>query len=217
MGKLYVQDTVVDNSDNDWLAKCKGYLTYIDEHITNVGKAYKILFEKPFTEVDSQELQIPVGELNKARLKAKEAIQTHDESKYSDEEFDGYRAHFFRTTDEQNKYDTDKEFKLINDENYEEAWEHHYKNNDHHPKYWKFVDIVDGRKVKVNEEKSEATEMPLYAILHMLCDWQAMSIKFNNKVSEWYATKATEEKEDMNPNTKVIVDRFVEWIKNYKE
>jgi hypothetical protein len=51
-----------------------------------------------------------------------EIIEEHDESKFSEEEFEPYAQKWFgdgKKTPE-----------------YEAAWEHHYMNNEHHPEYW---------------------------------------------------------------------------------
>ncbi len=216
MGQLFIQDTVIDN-DNEWLSKNKEYLAYIDEHTSNIKKSFDILFKKSFKEMDAQELDISAEELNKARLKVKDALNNHDISKYSDEEFDPYRCKYFMTSAEQKKYNELFDYREIIESNFDKAWHHHIIENDHHPEHWKWVDVINNRYVVRDTEKSEAVEMPLYAILHMLCDWEAMSIKFNNKLSDWYINEANDEKKALNPNTKIIVDKFVEWIKNHKE
>jgi len=54
-------------------------------------------------------------------------IAEHDESKFSEEEFEPYAQKWFG-----DKKDT-REYKL--------AWEHHYLNNEHHPEYWDGEDM----------------------------------------------------------------------------
>ena len=49
-------------------------------------------------------------------------IEEHDDSKYSDEEFEPYAQHFYGTKD--------------NDFEYSEAWKHHWTHNEHHPEFW---------------------------------------------------------------------------------
>ena len=49
-------------------------------------------------------------------------IKEHDESKWSDEEFEPYAQHFYGTKD--------------NDLEFEEAWKHHWMHNEHHPEFW---------------------------------------------------------------------------------
>jgi hypothetical protein len=54
-------------------------------------------------------------------------IKAHDESKFSEEEFEPYAQKWFgdgKKTPE-----------------YEAAWEHHWSNNEHHPEYWDGEDM----------------------------------------------------------------------------
>jgi hypothetical protein len=51
-----------------------------------------------------------------------ELIEEHDESKFSEEEFEPYAKKWFG-----DKKKTPE---------YEAAWEHHWQNNEHHPEYW---------------------------------------------------------------------------------
>ena len=51
-----------------------------------------------------------------------EIIKEHDESKFSDEEFEAYAQHFYG----------DKK----NDFEFGEAWKHHWTHNEHHPEFW---------------------------------------------------------------------------------
>lgn len=224
MGKIYVNNSVMDNDDSDIIKKTKEYLNYIDEHIRNVKSAYNNLF-RSFKEEDANEIGIPYNNMQSAKRMCNIILDSHDESKYEDEEFYGYRNKYYMTDKEQKKYDNDRAYSKEVDENYEKAWEHHYKNNQHHPDYWLWVDYdptgndstVKGRYIHRETPRSEAIEMPLYAVLEMLCDWEAMSMKFNNKLSDWYANNADDEKKKLNPNTKDLVDKFIEWIKNHKE
>ena len=52
-----------------------------------------------------------------------EMIQEHDDSKFSEEEFEAYAQRFYN-----NGEDDSLEFK--------ESWKHHYMNNEHHPEFW---------------------------------------------------------------------------------
>lgn len=49
-------------------------------------------------------------------------IKEHDESKFSEEEFEPYAQKWFGNGQETIEYEL--------------AWEHHYMNNEHHPEYW---------------------------------------------------------------------------------
>lgn len=51
---------------------------------------------------------------------------------------------------------------------YNDAWIHHYRKNKHHPEYW------------------DLRDMDLISIAEMMCDWNAMSIKFNDTPQLFY-------------------------------
>jgi hypothetical protein len=57
----------------------------------------------------------------------KDLIKEHDESKFSEEEFEPYAK----------KWHLDG----IKTPEYEAAWEHHWSNNEHHPEYWDGEDM----------------------------------------------------------------------------
>lgn len=179
-------------NNSQLIGKNQEYLEYISEHIENVKSAYRFLFSNPAIrlEIDGYTQE----QLIKLYDSLEEDILNHDQSKYSNEEFYAYRIKFFPTDYEGHKMETDEEFSKEVDENFEEAWKHHYENNDHHPKFWK------------------GEEMSLKAILHMICDWEAMSKKFGGSVIKWYTTKADEEKKDLNPKTKVLLESILEQI-----
>lgn len=90
-------------------------------------------------------------------------IEQHDMSKYSEEEYDAYRKHFY-PINEQEKNESEKEF--------DAAWEHHWKTNDHH---WQ-------NRVNDTEFNTE-TEC---AILENVCDWLAMGYKFKDRPYQYY-------------------------------
>jgi len=117
-------------------------------------------------------------------------VKNHDDSKYTHLEFGAYRIKFFP---EKNEEQSKKHFK--------EAWNHHQKFNPHHWQYW----------IMWKPEGSVALEMDYYYMLEMMCDWTAMSLKFNQKsVSEWYE----KEKDNMllAPRTRMMIeDRLFEF------
>ena len=51
-----------------------------------------------------------------------ELIKEHDESKFSEEEFEPYAQRWFGDKKKTPEYNR--------------AWEHHWQNNEHHPEYW---------------------------------------------------------------------------------
>lgn len=103
-------------------------------------------------------------------LEIEQQIQAHDASKYSMLEFTAYRQKFF-TADEEEK----------NDARFHAAWVHHIANNPHHWEYW----------VSFKNGKPYPCEMSLSSVVEMLCDWTAMSVKFNNVPSDWFEENRT--------------------------
>lgn len=149
------------------------YMNYIEEHIANV----KTVFQK-YGDRLSQELHINKFELERN-------IYKHDMSKFSDDEFNAYRNYYYPCTDEK-----------VNKEEFNKAWEHHYRNNPHHPQYWEIDDNIQ--------------DMPNIYIAEMLCDWEAMSMKFNSNTYEYYLKER--DKKPFSENTKKILDVVVEKI-----
>ncbi len=177
------------------LSKEQEYFAYINEHKNNVLKAYENLFKanSNFFEISGNtDILEAMGLLETNHL-----LEQHDDTKYSDEEFDAYRVKFYPTKDEAEKYATDEAYKTIADENFNKAWEHHYTNNDHHPNFW--------AKKNENEALVPNTDMEMQAIVHMICDWQAMSYKFKSDMWEWFENDADSEKGCMTLQTKSIV------------
>ncbi len=130
----------------------KAYIAYIDEHRKNVNTAF-ISFGK----IICLALSMVHGEYDVLRR----YVKNHDASKYSEEEFSGYRQWFYP--------EKDKEKDSIL---FKKAWEHHYKNNPHHWEYFL--------------ENGTAKEMSKLNIAEMLLDWIAMSMKFKNNPADWY-------------------------------
>ena len=105
-----------------------------------------------------------------------ELIAEHDESKFSEEEFEAYAQKWFGNKE--------KTFE------YEQAWEHHYMNNEHHPEYW------------------NGEDMPLIYILEMICDWGSFSIEKKDlkELSDFYYNKAQDDPEkNLSDATKEII------------
>lgn len=131
----------------------KAYSKYIDEHRANIEAVWKNL-EPLFTDV------FWLDECSHITLD--HLIETHDLSKYSNDEFYGYQQ-FFYTADGQ----------VAHNDSFDYAWNHHQKHNPHHWEYW----VMGCGKV-----------LPMTGVywLEMLCDWGAMSLKFGDTPSEFY-------------------------------
>jgi hypothetical protein len=153
-----------------------GYLEenkkYIEEHKANVKKF-----------ADWLEARLPELFENIDLDLFHELIAEHDDSKFSEAEFEPYAQRWFG--------DGKKSIA------YEEAWKHHWTNNEHHPEFWLGED------------------MPYIYILEMLCDWGSFSIKSGdmNELSDFYYTKAQDDEEkNLSDNTKIIIEEILEKI-----
>ena len=153
-----------------------GYLEenkkYIEEHIANVKKFADWLVENLPELFDGKDLDAFY-----------EIIDEHDESKFSEEEFEPYAQKWFGNGEKSLAY--------------EEAWKHHWMNNEHHPEHW------------------FGEDMPYIYILEMICDWGSFSIKSGNfrELSDFYYTKAKDDEEkNLSENTKMIIEEILDKI-----
>lgn len=187
-----LNSTIVDDTIQRNL-KEKEYLDYINEHISLVKKAYMMYFY-PLMNKEIISEYFSNEDFQLALKTAVEKIATHDASKFSDSEFDGYRAKWHPTDKETHM---DQEYIDMVTEAYDLAWIHHYSVNDHHPKHW------------VDPKTGEIANMTLPAIIEMICDWEAMSMKFDTNTMDWYENKAKDEKSAMSTQTKNIVEEIM--------
>ena len=125
-------------------------------------------------------------EFKDAILLAKSAVRMHDMSKWGEAEFEPYRAHW-NPTDEEKLRGEDYQNQV--DLDYQNAWRHHYENNDHHPKFW------------YDFENNTPRDMSLDAIIHMLCDWESFDIDSPSRTVKWYINHSIEEHKFMSPQT----------------
>ena len=153
-----------------------GYLEenekYIEEHRANVKKFADWLVENLPELFDGCDLDTFY-----------EVIDEHDDSKYSEEEFEPYAQKWFGNGEKSLAY--------------EEAWKHHWMNNEHHPEHW------------------FGEDMPYIYILEMICDWGSFSIKSGNfrELSDFYYTKAKDDEEkNLSENTKMIIEEILDKI-----
>lgn len=188
---ITVLDRENDSQDLEKNLKVQEYLDYINNHVGNVIMMYKKDF---YHFLDNEDLVITneyfsTEEFKAAIAELADTIESHDASKYDEEEFNAYRRHFHPTKAEEAEEDQQTQ----RDE-FEAAWEHHYTNNPHHPQYW------------VNKETGVPTDMSLRAIIEMICDWNAMSYKFGQITTDWYENKADKEKKAMTEKTRNITE-----------
>jgi hypothetical protein len=148
------------------------YRKYVIEHKQRVKKFADWLKEnlpELFNEVDEGHFDV--------------YIEEHDASKFSEEEFEPYAQKWFNDGEKTPEY--------------EAAWEHHYKNNEHHPEFW------DGQ------------DIPEIFILEMLCDWGSFSIdkgNLNELISFYYDKARDDEEKNLSENTKAYIEEVLSKI-----
>ena len=138
-------------------SKEREYFDYIMEHKANVKKAWEEVQGKLEGEFWlDQYLWHYIDDF----------VKQHDDSKLSNEEFDGYRQYFYPEPGV-----------LKNPEMFRSAWLNHVHKNPHHWNHWVLVNSL---------EKSVALNMPFVYIFEMLLDWKAMSYKMGDTVKAFY-------------------------------
>ena len=142
-------------------AKEKEYKAYVEEHISNVQKAWETMKKNKdvmsyIGKISGVDISFTIAALNNQ-------IKAHDMSKFSVEEWEPYRMHH-HSVDEQEKIDSQAD--------YEKAWIHHYTNNLHHWNWWAY--------------NKQEDKMTLNYVIEMCCDWIAMSMKFGGDAYHWY-------------------------------
>ena len=144
-----------------YIEKVAEYKSYIDTHKKNVLK----MFEQYGEELCHR--------LNVNHKELAERLLDHDASKYSKEEFEGFRAYYYPTLEEE----VDVENKGLRKKQYDAAWLHHLRNNAHHPEFWMYMD-----------ENNEICYTPMdnIHVAEMLLDWAGMGIFFNKSAYEYW-------------------------------
>ena len=167
------------------------YMEYIKDHINNVHKAFENMYKikDKFEDIDRDDIYDAIES-----VKEKGIINIHDESKYSDEEFDAYRRYFY-SIDDKEKEESEEDFEL--------AWKHHYENNPHHPEYW----IKDG----------EPVDMKIEYIVEMACDWIAMSYSKGGTALKYLEDNREEKQKVMTENTMNILETILNIFYSDKE
>lgn len=202
-----------DTNSLDRIQKEKDYIGYLTNHIANVKKAYEILFLPLLTQnIVCDDALFSAEDFKYAILAIKNDIEHHDESKWGNEEWEPYRMHWNPTDEEKLR---DEIYQAEVEEAYNNAWKHHYENNDHHPKFW------------YDFENNVARDMSLGAIIHMLCDWESFSINSGKGTVKWWINRSEEERKFISPKTVSILeyilfhilhpDEYKEYVPNKSE
>ena len=139
--------------------KERQYKKYINEHLEYIDKAFEEMVMCP----DMAWIGWETG----LHADLYDQIKVHDESKWSVEEFEPYRKNFYPINDEE---------KALNEEDFETAWKHHYRNNRHHWECRQYDECPNGKLTK--EQQIDCLENVI--------DWMAMGYKFNDRPYQFY-------------------------------
>ena len=160
MKKLIYENIINDpNISEGQKIQERKYKQYIDNHKKTVIatweelKQNKIIYNYILSQSQSKDI-IEIIDKN---------IPNHDNSKYGEEEWEPYRKKFFPVNELE---------KIVSNNEFSIAWEHHKKINSHHHEHW--------------EEINQNDKMPLYDVVEMCCDWISMSKFFGGTALEWY-------------------------------
>jgi hypothetical protein len=169
------------------------YDRYLETHVLNVERAFAWLFgrlpldliecywtDKTFTYIAGY---LPIS-------------AHHDDTKWSESEYDAYDAYFFKERTEE----VEKAFDY--------AWLHHIHNNPHHWQHWLLYDD-DGEKPKI-----KALEMPKPYAIEMVADWWSFSWQLGDKteILRWY--DENKDKMMLHPNTRAFVEGILDFIRD---
>ena len=169
IGFLQALDNITENLDS-YQEEYKQYIINHKKRVTKFADWMKENLPELFNEPGLEDFD--------------ELIAEHDQSKFSEEEFEPYAEHFYGSKD--------------NDFEFEQAWEHHYTVNEHHPEHWM------------------GSDMPLIYILEMICDWGSFSIDKGDitELIDYYYSKARDDEDkDLSDNTKTIIEEILSKIK----
>lgn len=112
-----------------------------------------------------------------------EVIEEHDDSKFSEEEFEPYAQKWFNNSGKTPEY--------------EAAWKHHWLNNEHHPEFWLGEDMP---------------YIYILEMLCDWGSFSIKSGDFR-ELSDFYYTKAKDDPEKMlSDNTKIIIEEILSKI-----
>lgn len=161
------------------------YDAYLTKHKDGVSKAFE------WINLNMHELIYP----NETQLRNQ--IATHDESKFSPEEYDAYDAYF---------YGTNKTFMVV--ENFNKAWLHHIHNNPHHWQHWVLLQ---------DEGTVVCVDMPMNYIIEMICDWWSFSWTDGNlfEIFDWY--EDNKKNMDLSDLTRTIVEGMLNQMRETLE
>lgn len=176
----------------------EAYKKYVQEHIENVQKAFAMFGVYLVSYLESR-----VGRENRGWLinAVKTNIRDHDKSKFGTIEFDAYAAKFYPC-----KEDIERGAKAIEDE-FQKAWEHHYKYNNHHPEHWK-IHLDDG---------DVYSNMSTDALMEMILDWISVSMTYKTSTYDWWFSNPSGRAEKVTMLNENIIKIIDDIMKDFKK
>ncbi len=193
----------IDGRDTEVGIQEEKYYDRVLLHKKFVIDAYMNLIENPASGLTVEEK--PVQQYAEI---LKPIIYAHDSTKLEDEEFYPYRAKHNPTSRETYLYNNDEDYRQKVDELFNAATLHHLKHNSHHPEFWCFIDGTD--------ELGVPRDMDIVSILHMLCDWQAMSYELGGSVKSYWQGDGKRHRAHMSDKTIEIWENLISQLPNTK-
>ena len=164
------------------------YDEYLKNHKACVMQAYTFLEEHGVLPVD---------------FTMRYQLEKHDDSKYSEEEYDAYDTHFYGDA-----YHNDPA-----NEDFMYAFLHHLHNNPHHWQHWVLIEDAN------EDHKEQILEMPRNYAREMVCDWWSFSwAKYNEsndkkdlyEIFDWWDRSKDQIK--LHPHTRRYVEQILRGI-----
>ena len=197
----------------------KAYDDYLDNHIHNVALAYCWLRLNCFDAINACLGQWETPDDSCIRgywSKAEKNVFSHDDSKYSIEEYQAYDEYFFP----EEPVTSEKE-RRIREAHFQYAWQHHIHNNPHHWEHW--IQFSKARPIDETRETVSGTRfefeplvMPVQYVIEMICDWMAFRMSDDGKsvngydLSKWYY--ANRNTILLHPNSEKLVRNIIDVI-----
>lgn len=178
------------------------YTEYVEDHVRNVIKAYDLFIDLLISYIEKYKRSYRFGFAVYDRLKesVRYNLTFHDKSKFSANEFAQYAAKFYPCPE-------DIENIKQTNENFDAAWEHHWKNNPHHPEYWLEVD---------EHGKEKYREMSNAYFIEMILDWISVSMTKKSSTFDWWFNHNGRTGK-VDKLTALDIDLIDEFLTTYKE
>jgi hypothetical protein len=168
----------------------RAYDTYLEEHRSNVHKAFEWMCEHIPDIFKDEETKHACEH---------QCTYSHDQSKYDAEEYAAYDAYF---------YGGNKSYAVTQEFN--RAWLHHIHCNPHHWQHW----------ILINDDANlgdVVLDIPLNYIIEMVCDWWSFSWASGHldEIFDWYEEHSSYIK--LSDDTKETVEHILDLIKQNLE